>query len=233
MNRTDRLYALVEELRASAPAYRTAAELAEMYEVSTRTIERDIVALQEAGVPIWGAPGRNGGYSIDPDRTLPPVNFTPAEALAVAVAVEADRGPFAAAGQSARNKILSSMAPGDRAATEAMAQRVRRFHGRHRGEPVRVPLTVQRAITEQLVVAIDYRDRQGDRNLREVEPVGVIALDERWYLVGWCRLRHAPRSFRLDRIRGAQLTGERAPARGPQTFLEFAPLFIPRDQIHP
>ena len=68
MNRTDRLYALVEELRAVAP--RPARQLAGRYEVSTRTIERDILALQEAGVPIYAVAGRGGGYVIDKALTL-------------------------------------------------------------------------------------------------------------------------------------------------------------------
>ncbi|GAA3354363.1 HTH domain-containing protein [Saccharopolyspora gregorii] len=53
MNRTDRLYALVEELRAVAPRPRSAGWLAKRFEVSTRTVERDIAALQQSGVPIW------------------------------------------------------------------------------------------------------------------------------------------------------------------------------------
>jgi predicted DNA-binding transcriptional regulator YafY len=57
MNRTDRLYALVEALRATAPRARSAPRLAERFEVSVRTIERDILALQEAGVPIWATSG--------------------------------------------------------------------------------------------------------------------------------------------------------------------------------
>ena len=57
VNRTDRLYALVEELRACAPRRRSARELASLYEVSARTIERDIGALQQAGVPIYAMPG--------------------------------------------------------------------------------------------------------------------------------------------------------------------------------
>src|SRR5215813_5390621 len=62
VNRTDRLYALVEELRAIAPRPRTARQLASKYEVSTRTIERDILALQESGVPVYAEIGRHGGY---------------------------------------------------------------------------------------------------------------------------------------------------------------------------
>jgi predicted DNA-binding transcriptional regulator YafY len=61
MNRVDRLYAVVEELRAAGPAGRSARRLAERFEVSVRTIERDILALQEAGVPISSQVGRRGG----------------------------------------------------------------------------------------------------------------------------------------------------------------------------
>src|SRR5262245_66060665 len=74
VNRTDRLYALVEELRAVAPRPRSARQLAARYEVSTRTIERDILALQEAGVPIYAETGRCGGYVVDKALTPPTLN---------------------------------------------------------------------------------------------------------------------------------------------------------------
>jgi predicted DNA-binding transcriptional regulator YafY len=57
VNRTDRLYALVDELRAVAPRARTARQMAARFEVSVRTIERDLGALQQAGVPIYATPG--------------------------------------------------------------------------------------------------------------------------------------------------------------------------------
>ncbi|MFD0536434.1 helix-turn-helix transcriptional regulator [Actinomadura luteofluorescens] len=79
------MYALVEELRARAPRRVRARELAARYEVSVRTIERDIGALQQAGVPIFADVGRGGGYTLDKSRTLPPLNFTPAEAVALAI----------------------------------------------------------------------------------------------------------------------------------------------------
>ena len=228
MNRTDRLYALVEELRAATPGVRTARDLSEIFEVSTRTIERDILALQEAGVPIHGAAGRRGGYSIDPSRTLPPVNFTPAEALAVAVALVDGTGPFAAAGRQARNKVLAAMSSDDLEATRAMARRVRRYARPETVDPPVVPLAVQHAIAANEVVAITYRDRNGAETRREVEPVGVLALDDDWYMVGWCRLRNDARSFRLDRVRRADTTGEAAPIRDPEKFLEFMPWLLDR-----
>lgn len=92
MNRTDRLYALVEELRAVAPNVRNATWLAERFEVSVRTIERDLGALQQVGVPIYAHAGRRGGYAIDETTTLPAVNFTPAEATAVALALDRQSG---------------------------------------------------------------------------------------------------------------------------------------------
>ena len=77
MNRTDRLYAIVEELRVVAPRPRSASWLANRFEVSVRTVERDISALQQCGTPIYAEPGRLGGYCLDKARTLPPVNLTP------------------------------------------------------------------------------------------------------------------------------------------------------------
>lgn len=108
MNRTDRLYALVEELRAVAPRPRSARQLAGRYEVSTRTIERDILALQEAGVPIYAVAGRCGGYVIDKALTLPPLNFTAAEMVAMAVSLaRVEPAPFASALRSALRKVLA------------------------------------------------------------------------------------------------------------------------------
>jgi hypothetical protein len=69
MNRTDRLYALVEELRAVAPRPRSARWLAQRFEVCSRTVERDIGALQESGAPIYAEPGRTGGYTLDKPLT--------------------------------------------------------------------------------------------------------------------------------------------------------------------
>src|ERR1700682_4260719 len=99
MNRTDRLYALVEELRSRAPRMMRASELAARFEVTTRTIERDLLALQEAGVPIWAQPGPGGGYGLNVDTTLPPLNLTPAGAPATATPRAAPPPmPFAQAG---------------------------------------------------------------------------------------------------------------------------------------
>jgi predicted DNA-binding transcriptional regulator YafY len=126
MNRTDRLYALVEELRAVAPRPRSARQLAEHFEVSTRTIERDILALQESGVPIYAETGRRGGYVIDKTLTLPPLNFTAAEMVAIAVSLAREENtPFAAATRSALRKVLATASAAQTAEAAELMDRVR------------------------------------------------------------------------------------------------------------
>jgi predicted DNA-binding transcriptional regulator YafY len=140
MNRTDRLYALVEELRAVAPRPRSARQLAERYEVSTRTIERDILALQESGVPIYAETGRRGGYVIDATLTLPPLNFTAAEMVAIAVALAREENtPFAAATRSALRKVLATASAAETAEAGELMDRVRLIGTARPGEPVRMP----------------------------------------------------------------------------------------------
>lgn len=76
------MYALVDLLRGSRRPW-SAARLSEEFEVSKRTIERDIQSLQLAGVPIYAEHGVSGGYSILREHSLPPLNLTVPESLAV------------------------------------------------------------------------------------------------------------------------------------------------------
>lgn len=208
MNRTERLYALVEELRARAPRALRAADLARRFEVSTRTIERDILALQYAGVPIWAQPGPGGDYGLDVDSTLPPLNLTPAEAAAIATALAATRGmPFTAAGRSALTKLAGVMASASRQSAARLVRQIRVVPGP--GGPVEaIVQVVQQALLAGVAVEVSYRDRQARETVRVVEPVGLLGTHSGWFLVAWCRLRQAPRVFRLDRVRRAVLTRE-------------------------
>src|SRR5688500_775392 len=127
---------MVEELRAVAPRPRSARWLATRFEVSTRTIERDIGALQSSGVPIWVALGRTGGYALDRSRTLPPLNMSPAEAVAIAVALHRlDGTPFHDAARSALHKVLAVMPTADVRRAEELAGRVHLVHGADPGPP--------------------------------------------------------------------------------------------------
>jgi predicted DNA-binding transcriptional regulator YafY len=217
MNRTDRLYAIVEDLRAIAPRTRTARHLAAQYEVSLRTIERDISALQQAGVPIYADQGRRGGYALDRSMTLPPLNFTPAEAVAVSVALQSAAGsPFSRAARSALQKIVAAMPAQEASAAHELADRVRFLSRMDAARPSAIPLIIEEALAQRHVLRLDYLDRYGEPSAREVEPVMFLAGVNGWYLVGWCQLRDSLRTFRLDRIMSVHDTGRAAPARSPE-----------------
>lgn len=217
MNRTDRLYALVEELRAVSPRPRSATWLATRFEVAERTIRRDVGALQQAGVPIYAETGRRGGYVVDKAHTLPPVNITPREAVATAVALAAlVDTPFAEAARSALRKLVAVMPRADLDAALQVAERIRVTAPADPEDPAPAPHVLrvaEDAVLSRAVLDIEYVDQHGTASQRLVEPVGLLGSGRQWYLVGWCRLRRDERQFRLDRMRHATSTGEVAPRR--------------------
>ncbi len=200
-----------------------AAELAERFEVSSRTIERDLLALQEAGVPIWAQPGPGGGYGLDVAATLPPLNLTPSEAAAVATALAATRAmPFADAGRSALKKLTAVMAAAPRDTASDLVSRIRVVPGP--GEPVgAVSDVIQQALVDSVAVELVYRDAEARVSERVVEPAGLFGTRSGWYLAAWCRLRQAPRAFRLDRIARATLTREAIDLRSLDAVLPALP----------
>ncbi|MEV6981161.1 WYL domain-containing protein [Sphaerisporangium sp. NPDC051017] len=252
MNRTDRLYALVEELRAISPRSRSARELGERLRVSSRTIERDVAVLQRAGVPIHAQPGRRGGFALGKTASPPPLDLTADEAIAVAVALSrASDRPFAAAARSALRKLVAATpSPGDEHTSDPRGHAsAPHSHAPYPpGHPPDPPghvsdprdaearpgvaRVIDEALRHRRVLHITYEDRSGALTERDVEP-GVF-LGGRggfWYLVAWCRLREDVRVFRLDRVRTAALTGEPATAR--RQLDEYAPDIpdlIARDQ---
>lgn len=211
MNRTDRLYALVEELRAVSPRPRSARWLAERFEVSSRTIERDLSALQQSGVPIWAEPGRTGGYCLDPAHSLPPLGFTADEALAMTIALGMlSASPFHAAATSALRKVVAVTEESSLRQTADLATRV---HLLDDGAATGVAPDLAGILETGRVLRIDYRDRNGAESTRDIEPLGYVGNGGRWFLVAWCRLREGIRAFRGDRIITAASTDERATHR--------------------
>jgi predicted DNA-binding transcriptional regulator YafY len=221
VNRTDRLHALGEELRRAGSRGRTSSQLAATFEVSERTVKRDVSALQQAGLPVWAQAGPGGGYVLDAVADLPPVNLTAAQAVAVAVALAAaPDAPFAADGRAALEKILDVLDPGARRRAEQLGGRlwVRGNEGRL---PVsRARAAVEQALVQRLVVALRYRDRHGRPSTRRVEPHLVARTGGHWYLLAWCLERDAARWFRWDRIEGAAVTTEPVRERDPSVFGE-------------
>jgi predicted DNA-binding transcriptional regulator YafY len=162
-------------------------------------------------VPIYADTGRRGGYAIDPARTLPPLNFTPAEAVAMSVALrQAGGSPFARAAGSALRKIMAAMPVHEASAARELAGRVGFLN---LVEPPSIPVVIQDALAARRVLRLDYVDKHGVPTARDVEPVMFLAREDHWYLAGWCRLRDELRAFRLDRVLAVAETGETAAPR--------------------
>ncbi|MFB2581328.1 helix-turn-helix transcriptional regulator [Herbiconiux sp. P15] len=211
MNRTDRLNALVEELRAVSPRPRSARWLADRFGVSSRTIERDLSALQQSGVPIWAEPGRTGGYCLDTAHTLAPLGFTVDEALAVMVALGTlATSPFRDSATSALRKVVAVTEDRSLEQTAHLATRIHLLDDETSSE---APPALALALRTGHVLRISYSDRTGRATVRDVEPMGFVGKGAEWYLIAWCRLRDGLRAFRGDRISEAEPLAERPPRR--------------------
>jgi len=200
--RSNRAVGVLGSCAWSAPRARSARRLAGRFEVSPRTIERDILALQQAGVPIWATPGPGGGYTIDPGHTLPPLNFTASEAAAIALALaRSGPMPFDGAARTALHKLAAAMSATGRTSAADLLARIHLLHAKRELPAAPVLRAVEQAVLERRVLCLDYRDKHGHPTVaRRVEPLGFVGAERDWYLVGWCRLRGGVRVFRLDRI---------------------------------
>lgn len=198
MRRADRLFQIVQNLHHVRVT--TARDLAQMLDVSERTIYRDIQDLSLSGVPITGEAGQ--GYRLLHGFHLPPLMFTEEELEALLLGARmvrawTDRGLARGAHQAllkiehvlpdnlkptlAKQELLVPDFPMDGMAGEQL-------------------LIVRLAIREQHKILIDYRREDGEISKRVVHPLGLFYWGKVWTLVGWCELRDDFRHFRLDRM---------------------------------
>ncbi len=182
MNRTDRLYALTEELRRVGPAGTTSARLARLFQVSSRTVKRDVSTLQQAGLPVVAQAGIGGGYALDGSLGLPPVNFTPAQAVALALAVRAlpPGSPFGTDADAARAKVLDALPPEARSRADALASRLVPPLTRT-GPSASVVRAVEVALDRSQVLAIEYASADRSVSRRRIESIVLARTGDAWY----------------------------------------------------
>jgi predicted DNA-binding transcriptional regulator YafY len=131
--------------------------------------------------------------------------------------------PFAEAGRSALNKLSGVMASAPRSSASKLVSHIRVAQG-PRSEPAQpIADVLQRALIDSVAVQLTYRDAESCESIRVVEPAGLVGTRHGWYLAAWCRLRQAPRAFRLDRIAQASLTQEAVSGRSLDTMLPDLP----------
>lgn len=204
MNRTDRLLAIVLELQARRRV--RAEDLAATFEISKRTIYRDMLALAESGVPVVSIPGQ--GYSLVEGYFLPPLTFTSDEAIMLLLGSDFVAQNFDAqyrsAAQSAAHKIVAVLPEHLRREVEYLQSSIRfiAINGLSAAETLQ---QLRRAIIQHRTLRFRYHARPRDgqpsaASLREADPYGLVHIGGAWVLIAYCHLRHENRHFRLDRM---------------------------------
>ncbi len=223
MNRIDRLTAILIHLQTKRVV--KAEEIADRFEMSLRTVYRDVKALMEAGVPIGSEAGK--GYFIVDGYHLPPVMFTQDEASAMLLAGKLVEKMT---DKSIRTAFESALLKIKAVLNEAGKDHLEGLHAHI--EVLRVPqdehefpnhfLTdIQRAVVEKQVVRLEYYSKNDEVTKRDVEPIGLFHYSSAWHLIGWCRLRNGYRDFRADRIKDLSWPGIKFDARNLLSLQEY------------
>jgi len=227
MSRADRLFQIVDQLRHHR--FRTAAQLAREFEVSERTIYRDVLDLSASGVPIVGEAGV--GYRIDPSYKLPPLMFSTDEVEALVTGMRmVESFCDAKLGQNARSILakVSAVLPADaRTTLNATAIFSLSFgRGRHAAQHL---TTLRRAINSRLKLQLAYEDEHGNATARKVRPLGLYFWGSAWTLAAYCELREAFRNFRTDRMKHLEVTADRFELASPCTLADYVAAMTAED----
>ncbi len=236
MNRFDRVTAILVQLQTKRVV--TAQELAEKYEVSLRTIYRDIRTLENAGVPIGAEAGI--GYFLDKGYQLPPVMFTQEEAAALLVGEKfvkrLNDSVTAGAYGAALDKIKAVLSHQDKAHLDTLSQSIDVYSPQAtlRPEPENGWLVnCQRALSQGRVIHIRYHTHYRDvLTEREVEPIGLYHYSNHWHMIAWCRYREDYRDFRLDRIQAMTLQQAHFSRRSRQSLDEYLQATQQKTEMH-
>ena len=199
MNRTDRLLAVVLELQGRE--WTTAAALARQFGISERTVYRDVLALNEAGVPVLSVPGR--GYALMPGYFLPPLHLSVPEAVMLSLGADAMRAAFdaeyAGAADSALKKLTAALPEGRREEVVALRANLRVMPVQDDGnaEALRV---LRGAVLASRVVEFTYFKPGAPPERRRVYPLSLVFLYGAWLLGAFDPARADRRTFRLSRM---------------------------------
>lgn len=223
---TSRVLTVLEVLQSRSSI--SGPELAARLEMDVRTVRRYIAHLQDVGIPIEGSAGRYGGYRLRPGFKLPPLMLTADEATAVMLGLLGtswlEIGQSSVAVEGALAKVSRVLPRQAQEQLNSLASHLFFFSASQRSQPDAAQLIrLSQATAQCQRVSLDYRSADDEVTHRTVEPYGVVGWRGRWYLVGYCCMRHDYRSFRVDRILRADVLAEqfeRAEGFDCQTYIQ-------------
>jgi predicted DNA-binding transcriptional regulator YafY len=219
MNRIDRLMAILVFMQSKKLVRAT--EIAERFNMSLRTVYRDVRALEEAGVPVCGEAGK--GYSIQQGYHLPPVMFTREEAVAMITAGKMTEKLTDASLNTnyhvAMEKVRAVIRSMDKDFLEEIENHILVLQPPSLAQydfPNNYLTTIQKALVHKKVLKIEYYSPYNNEiTARTVEPIGICFYSSRWHLIGYCRLRNEYRDFRIDRLKTLIMSDESFESKHP------------------
>lgn len=190
------LYYLLERGHATAP------ELAEKFEVSVRTIYRDIDVLSGAGIPVYVTAGRSGGIRFLDGYVLDKSLFSDSEQQVILSGLQS----LSAVQNPEEDAILRKLgAVFQTSITDWISVDFSRW-GSAAEKENRLFREIKQAIFESRQISFDYYNSNGEHTSRDVHPGKLVYRDKAWYLYGFCLSREEYRLFRLTRIKNLSLT---------------------------
>ncbi len=209
---TTRVLSLLELLQAHGQL--SGPDLAERLGVDARSLRRYVRKLEDLGIPVLTERGRYGGYRLMPGFKLPPMMFTDDEALALCLGLQAAHAlglAVTGAADSAQGKLERVMPAGLLKRVKAL--KTSTAFGLKSASPTAptnaaLLMTLSQAVQAGMQLRLSYRSTGTKLTVRLIDPWGLVFRDGHWYLLGHCHLRHEPRTFRLDRMVQAELTGQ-------------------------
>jgi predicted DNA-binding transcriptional regulator YafY len=185
----------------------TATELSEYFEVSIRTIYRDIEAINQAGIPVVAYQGTGGGFEVVNNYKLERQLLNNEDIQSIMVALKAVNTTLD--DHSVTNAIskLKVLAPENQ--NGQAEQMILDFSpwGGNKNQPIKINL-IKKAITERRLIAFHYTNYQGETVSRLVEPMTLILKGFTWYFYGYCRVKEDFRFFRFSRIKNLTLSND-------------------------
>lgn len=198
-----------------------AQELADMFEVSPRTIYRDIDAINMAGIPVTGASGVGGGFEIMPNYKMDRKVFSTADLSAILMGLSSLSNMVR--GDELVNVLakVKSFIPADRAKdielkTNQIYIDLSPWMGNKNIQPYLE--MIKTALQESNLLSFEYTNHSGNKTTRTAEPYQLVMKSSHWYLYGYCHKRNDFRLFKLSRISNLQMKEE---------------FFMPRDYQKP
>ena len=206
--RLSRLVAILTQLQTRRLV--TATKLAEKFGVSTRTIYRDLKALEQAGVPILTEDGK--GYTLMEGYKIPPIMFSENQANALILAeqlVLKNRDSSLIKDYAeAIDKVKAVLRQSEKDKANLLSSRTKFAKLENYEINSTVLSSLQNAITNFHLVKLNYTNAKNILSERVVEPFAILSILEGWLMVAYCRLRKEFRYFRLDRIQKLQIQQE-------------------------